>query len=100
RTGHALVSGLRLFKTYDGESFKAHEFCGKVHRIKENFNFEVDFGRTRDDPYSRRFDVYKEEFDNEIEQLENEYELKAGRKRYALDEVWEKCEKFHDTTKL
>ncbi|GKA49977.1 hypothetical protein Tco_0743050 [Tanacetum coccineum] len=32
--------------------------------------------------------------------LENEYELKAGRKRYALDEVWGKCEKFHDTTKL
>ncbi|GJY42787.1 retrovirus-related pol polyprotein from transposon TNT 1-94 [Tanacetum coccineum] len=32
RTGHALVSGLRLLKTYDGESFKAHEFCGKVHR--------------------------------------------------------------------
>ncbi|GJS75714.1 integrase, catalytic region, zinc finger, CCHC-type containing protein [Tanacetum coccineum] len=26
RTGHALVSGLRLLKTYDGESFKAHEF--------------------------------------------------------------------------
>ncbi|GKE88652.1 hypothetical protein Tco_1566127 [Tanacetum coccineum] len=35
RTGHALVSGLRLFKTYDGESFKAHEFCGKVHRVME-----------------------------------------------------------------
>ncbi|GKF86071.1 hypothetical protein Tco_0253898 [Tanacetum coccineum] len=33
RTGHALVSGLRLFKTYDWESFKAHEFCGKVHRV-------------------------------------------------------------------
>ncbi|GJT23721.1 hypothetical protein Tco_0893658 [Tanacetum coccineum] len=32
RTGHPLVSGLRLFKTYDGESFKAHEFCEKVHR--------------------------------------------------------------------
>ncbi|GKF41308.1 hypothetical protein Tco_0124650, partial [Tanacetum coccineum] len=32
RTGHALVSGLGLFKTYDGESFKAHEFCRKVHR--------------------------------------------------------------------
>ncbi|GJY64721.1 hypothetical protein Tco_0466181 [Tanacetum coccineum] len=29
-----------------------------------------------------------------------EIKLKAGRKRYALDEVWEKCEKFHDTTKL
>ncbi|GJU12714.1 retrovirus-related pol polyprotein from transposon TNT 1-94 [Tanacetum coccineum] len=26
-TGHALVSGLRLLKTYDGELFKAHEFC-------------------------------------------------------------------------
>ncbi|GJU02701.1 hypothetical protein Tco_1113039 [Tanacetum coccineum] len=33
RTGHALVSGLRLFKTYDGESFKAHEFCRKVYRF-------------------------------------------------------------------
>ncbi|GJV39262.1 hypothetical protein Tco_1417702 [Tanacetum coccineum] len=26
-------------------------------------------------------------------------ELKAGRKIYALEEVWEKCEKFHDSTK-
>ncbi|GJR05667.1 hypothetical protein Tco_0528651 [Tanacetum coccineum] len=25
--------------------------------------------------------------------------LKAGRKIYALEEVWEKCEKFHDSTK-
>ncbi|GJR80827.1 hypothetical protein Tco_0151612 [Tanacetum coccineum] len=32
RTGHPLVSGLRLLKTYDGESFKAQEFCGKFHR--------------------------------------------------------------------
>ncbi|GJR21228.1 retrovirus-related pol polyprotein from transposon TNT 1-94 [Tanacetum coccineum] len=31
-TDHPLVSGLRLFKTYDGESFKAQELCGKVHR--------------------------------------------------------------------
>ncbi|GJZ61456.1 hypothetical protein Tco_0617593, partial [Tanacetum coccineum] len=38
-------------------------------------------------------------FDKEIEQLVNEYELKAGRKRYALEEVWGKCEKFHDSTK-
>ncbi|GJU19448.1 zf-CCHC domain-containing protein [Tanacetum coccineum] len=44
--------------------------------------------------------VYKEEFDDEIKQLENEYELKAGRKRYALEEVWEKREMFHDSTKL
>ncbi|GKA18338.1 retrovirus-related pol polyprotein from transposon TNT 1-94 [Tanacetum coccineum] len=29
RTGHPLVSRLRLFKTYDGESFKAQELCGK-----------------------------------------------------------------------
>ncbi|GKG18602.1 hypothetical protein Tco_0372900, partial [Tanacetum coccineum] len=34
RIGRPLVSGLRLFKTYDGESFKAHEFCGKVHRVQ------------------------------------------------------------------
>ncbi|GJX27380.1 retrovirus-related pol polyprotein from transposon TNT 1-94 [Tanacetum coccineum] len=35
RTGHALVSGLGLLQTYDGESFKAHEFCGKVHRVRQ-----------------------------------------------------------------
>ncbi|GKE71989.1 hypothetical protein Tco_1530061 [Tanacetum coccineum] len=32
RTDHPLVSGLRLFKTYDGESLKAQEFHEKVHR--------------------------------------------------------------------
>ncbi|GJU78787.1 retrovirus-related pol polyprotein from transposon TNT 1-94 [Tanacetum coccineum] len=32
RTDRPLVSGLRLFKTYDGESFKAKEVCGKVPR--------------------------------------------------------------------
>ncbi|GJU18915.1 hypothetical protein Tco_1146881 [Tanacetum coccineum] len=88
---------IKLGHTNVSETIKCEMF---KEWIKENFNFEVDFGRTRDDSYSRRFDVYKEEFDNEIEQLKNEYELKAKRKRYALDEVWEKCEKFHDTTKL
>ncbi|GJS21387.1 hypothetical protein Tco_0450019 [Tanacetum coccineum] len=38
RTGHPLVSGLRLFKTYDGESFKAQELCGKVHRVWAYFS--------------------------------------------------------------
>ncbi|GJV85437.1 hypothetical protein Tco_1525335, partial [Tanacetum coccineum] len=33
-----------------------------------------------------------------IDGLVNEYDLRVGRKRYALDDVWEKCEKFHDTT--
>ncbi|GKC20795.1 putative ribonuclease H-like domain-containing protein [Tanacetum coccineum] len=32
RIGLPLVSGLRLFKTYDGESFKAQELRRKVHR--------------------------------------------------------------------
>nr|GEU44473.1 reverse transcriptase domain-containing protein [Tanacetum cinerariifolium] len=61
---------------------------------------EGNFERIRDNPYFRNFEVYKEEFDDEIKQLENEYELKAGRKRYASEEVWDKCEKFHDSTKL
>ncbi|GJV95820.1 hypothetical protein Tco_1547397 [Tanacetum coccineum] len=72
----------------------------KKPRLRDNSFEEWVKIKTRDDPYSRRFDVYKQEFDYEIEQLENKYELKAKRKRYALDEVWEKCEKFHDTTKI
>ncbi|GJX13420.1 hypothetical protein Tco_0205178 [Tanacetum coccineum] len=66
--------------------------------VIDSFDVEVDFGKTRDNPYSRRFDEYKEEFANENEQLANEYDLRIGRKMYALDDVWEKCEKFHDTT--
>ncbi|GKD84492.1 hypothetical protein Tco_1355646 [Tanacetum coccineum] len=60
----------------------------------EDVNFGVNIGRIKDDPYSRNFDVYKDEFDKEIEQLVNEYELKAGRKRYALEEVWENVKNF------
>ncbi|GJW00647.1 integrase, catalytic region, zinc finger, CCHC-type containing protein [Tanacetum coccineum] len=35
RTCRPLVSGLRLFKTYNGESFKAQELRGKVHRDRQ-----------------------------------------------------------------
>ncbi|GKC68329.1 hypothetical protein Tco_1100927 [Tanacetum coccineum] len=37
-TDHPLVFRLRLFKTYDGESFKAQELCGKVHRNLQQKN--------------------------------------------------------------
>ncbi|GJS29776.1 phospholipase-like protein [Tanacetum coccineum] len=62
-----------------------------------SFDVEIDFGKTLDDPYSRRFDKYKENFDSEIEQLANEYDLRVGMKKYALDDIWEKCERFQDT---
>ncbi|GJX68400.1 hypothetical protein Tco_0304127 [Tanacetum coccineum] len=38
--GASLVSGLRLFKTYDRESFKAQELLEKVHRVKSDFRNE------------------------------------------------------------
>ncbi|GKF19887.1 hypothetical protein Tco_0068525, partial [Tanacetum coccineum] len=41
-TGHPLVSGLRLFKTYDGESFKAQELCGKVHRDRQFYDSDLE----------------------------------------------------------
>ncbi|GJX26190.1 hypothetical protein Tco_0232486 [Tanacetum coccineum] len=78
-----------------GESFKTPRI--ETNKVKENFNFEVDFGKTRDDLYSRRFDVYKEKFDSEIEQLANEYDLRVGMNKYAMDDIWEKCERFQDT---
>ncbi|GKC34004.1 hypothetical protein Tco_1046388 [Tanacetum coccineum] len=64
-----------------------------------NEGFKINVRWNKYDPYSSNFNVYKDEFNKEIEQLANEYEFKAGRKRYALDEVWEKCEKFNDSTK-
>ncbi|GJR04148.1 zinc finger, CCHC-type containing protein [Tanacetum coccineum] len=66
--------------------------------VLDSFDVEIDYGKTRDDPYSRRFDEYKEVFDNEIEQLGNEYDLRIGKKGYALDDVWEKCKIFHGGT--
>ncbi|GKA66856.1 hypothetical protein Tco_0766664, partial [Tanacetum coccineum] len=44
------------------------------------------------------FDEYKEVFDNKIKQLANEYDLRIGKKGYAMDDVWEKCEKYHGGT--
>ncbi|GJS38907.1 hypothetical protein Tco_0563950 [Tanacetum coccineum] len=35
-TDHLMVFGLRLFKTYDGESLKAQELCKKVHQDGNN----------------------------------------------------------------
>ncbi|GJW63573.1 reverse transcriptase domain-containing protein [Tanacetum coccineum] len=35
-TDHLMVFGLRLFKTYDGESLKAQELCEKVHQDGNN----------------------------------------------------------------
>ncbi|GKC89956.1 hypothetical protein Tco_1150605 [Tanacetum coccineum] len=52
----------------------------------------------RDNPYSRMFNEYKKTFDYEVEQWANEYNLRIGKKGYALDDVWEKCEKFHRGT--
>ncbi|GKA64019.1 hypothetical protein Tco_0763625 [Tanacetum coccineum] len=66
--------------------------------VLDSFDVEIDYGKTRDDPYSRRFDEYKKVFDNEIEQLGYKYDLRIGNKGYALDDVWEKCEKFHGDT--
>ncbi|GJR98276.1 phospholipase-like protein [Tanacetum coccineum] len=64
----------------------------------DSFDIEADYRRTRDDPYSRRFGEYKKVFGNKIEQLANEYDLRIRKKAYALDDVWEKCKKFHGGT--
>ncbi|GJX21261.1 phospholipase-like protein [Tanacetum coccineum] len=74
---------IKLGHTNINEAIKCEIF---KEWVKENFNFEVDFGKTRDDPYSRRFDVYKEKFDSEIEQLANEYDLRVG---FEEEEQWE-----------
>nr|GEV06563.1 RNA-directed DNA polymerase, eukaryota, reverse transcriptase zinc-binding domain protein [Tanacetum cinerariifolium] len=50
------------------------------------------------DPYSRSLEEYTTVFDNEIEQLENKYELRIRNKGYILDDLWEKCERFHGGT--
>ncbi|GJS88009.1 retrovirus-related pol polyprotein from transposon TNT 1-94 [Tanacetum coccineum] len=66
--------------------------------VLDSFDIEADYARTRDDPYSRRFDEYKKVFNNEIKQLANKYDLRIGKKGYVLDDVWEKCEQIHEGT--
>nr|GEW19456.1 hypothetical protein [Tanacetum cinerariifolium] len=46
-----------------------------------SFDIQINFGKTLDDPYSRRFDEYKEEFDSKIKQLANEYDLRVGSRK-------------------
>ncbi|GJT05809.1 phospholipase-like protein [Tanacetum coccineum] len=64
--------------------------------VMDSFDVEIDYGKTRDDPYSRRFDEYKEEFDNDIEQLANEHDLRRG-KKVCLDDGGEIQKIYHDT---
>nr|GEX19959.1 hypothetical protein [Tanacetum cinerariifolium] len=90
------VKSRKVTKYADPYDFH-HEYPHPYIPQEKSFNFEVDFERTRDDPYSRRFDVYKEKFDSDIEQLANEYDLKVGMKKYALDDIWEKCDRFQHT---
>nr|GEY30548.1 RNA-directed DNA polymerase, eukaryota, reverse transcriptase zinc-binding domain protein [Tanacetum cinerariifolium] len=66
--------------------------------VGDSFDVQIDFGKTQGDPYSRRFDEYKEEIENEIKQLAKEYDLR--RKKYAFNDVWEKCKEFHDKSYL
>ncbi|GJV37932.1 phospholipase-like protein [Tanacetum coccineum] len=54
-----------------------------------SFDVEIDFGKTLNDPYSRRFDEYKENFDSEIEQLANEYDLRWYDEGFEEEEGWE-----------
>ncbi|GJW78329.1 hypothetical protein Tco_0140011 [Tanacetum coccineum] len=73
--------------------------------VLDSLDIEADYGRTREDPYSRRFDEYKKAFDNEVELLANEYDLRIGKKGYALDEYGENVKNSmwvhytHDTMK-
>ncbi|GJR60756.1 hypothetical protein Tco_1502918 [Tanacetum coccineum] len=60
--------------------------------ILDSFDVEVDFARTRNDPYYRSLEECTAVFDNKIEQLANEYELRIVKKGYILDDIWEKCE--------
>ncbi|GJT73919.1 putative reverse transcriptase domain-containing protein [Tanacetum coccineum] len=86
-----------------GEYFNPHEVENYYSPALEQRTLyyseeSIDTVDSSDD--SQEDEVYNEDFDDDIKQLDNEYELKAGRKRYALEEVWEKCEKSHDSTKL
>ncbi|GJY19799.1 hypothetical protein Tco_0392365 [Tanacetum coccineum] len=56
--------------------------------LLDSFDLEADYARTRDDPYSRRFDKYKNAFDNEIRQLSNEYDLRIGKKGLLSARGW------------
>ncbi|GJU64856.1 zf-CCHC domain-containing protein [Tanacetum coccineum] len=93
---HGMLEQWMCFQDHERQSVDGnHMTFTDFLKVLDSFDIEADYGRTRDDPYSRKFDEYKKAFDNEIEQLANEYDLRIGKKGYVLDNVWEKCEKFH-----
>nr|GEU54321.1 phospholipase-like protein [Tanacetum cinerariifolium] len=66
--------------------------------VLDSFDVKADYGKTHDDPYSRRLNEYKKVFGNEIGHLDNEYDLIIREKGYVLDDVWGKWERFHKGT--
>ncbi|GJR51335.1 phospholipase-like protein [Tanacetum coccineum] len=71
-------------RSCDNESIDTFDSVDNMqeHEVKheDTFDIKADYGRTRDDPYLRRFGEYKKVFDSEIEQLANEYDLRIGKK--------------------
>nr|GEZ32966.1 hypothetical protein [Tanacetum cinerariifolium] len=62
------------------KQLKTRRIMRSLEKFTDSFDVEIDYGKTLDDSYSRRFDKYKEKFDIEIEQLANEYDLRVGMK--------------------
>ncbi|GJT43069.1 hypothetical protein Tco_0951784 [Tanacetum coccineum] len=66
--------------------------------ILDSYDVEEEYAREIGDPYTRRFDEYNRVLKNEIGHLLNEYILRIGKKRYVLDDVWEKCQQNYKKT--
>ncbi|GJZ74815.1 hypothetical protein Tco_0913375 [Tanacetum coccineum] len=66
--------------------------------ILNGYDVNEEYAREISNPYSKRFDEYNRMFNNEIEHLSNEYILKIGKKRYVLNDVWEKCQQNYKKT--
>ncbi|GJV13502.1 hypothetical protein Tco_1355043 [Tanacetum coccineum] len=56
--------------------------------ILDSFDFEEEYAKEIENPYSRRFDEYKRVFYNEIEIFSNEYTLRVEKRGFEEEELW------------
>ncbi|GJZ81375.1 phospholipase-like protein [Tanacetum coccineum] len=82
---HGMLKQWMCFRDNEIQSVGGSSMLFDFLKVLDSFYIEANYGRTCDDPYSRRFDEYKRTFDNEIKRLANEYDLRIGKKGKKSD---------------
>ncbi|GJS13110.1 phospholipase-like protein [Tanacetum coccineum] len=92
-----VVSRWHIFKPVCVTFKDCEKDCGKWPTCNPDLSFCSGYDAIYEKEENGMLKQWIRKFEIEIEQLANEYDLRVGMKKYTLDDILEKCERFQDT---